>query len=145
MLFDFRSFLLAEDGAISLDWVVLTAVILGTGLAVSGSVTSGIESVSVQSATQLRGQVIRQSFGSDICENGIDGLREREAMRVASGGVDPVNVLDWLSTYGDTMSDGALLSEQERLASANTGTPDWTRDKTLQILMECAIEQRGLT
>ena len=144
MSINFRSFFRCEDGTITFDWVVLTGVILGTGMAITGSVTRGIESASLGTTSQLRGQVIRQSFGANLCSTGIDGLRDREAARIASGGSDPVDIADWMATYGDTLSDMALLSERDRLVAANRGIPNWTRNKTIQSLMECSMTRRGL-
>ena len=36
MSINFRSFFRCEDGTITFDWVVLTGVILGTGMAITG-------------------------------------------------------------------------------------------------------------
>jgi len=40
-----RHFVLSEDGAVTVDWVVLTAAIVGLGIAVIASVNSGSNSV----------------------------------------------------------------------------------------------------
>jgi Flp pilus assembly pilin Flp len=40
-----KRFLRAEDGAVTVDWVVLTAAIVGLGLAVVVVVASGVEEV----------------------------------------------------------------------------------------------------
>jgi len=37
----FAGFLKSEDGAVTVDWVVLTAAIVGLGVAVIGSVSNG--------------------------------------------------------------------------------------------------------
>ena len=42
-VFDFLS---SEDGAVTVDWVVLTAAIVGLGIAVIGSVAGGTTNVS---------------------------------------------------------------------------------------------------
>jgi len=42
MLTTFKSFLGNESGAVTVDWVVLTAAIVGLGLAVITSVRSGV-------------------------------------------------------------------------------------------------------
>jgi Flp pilus assembly pilin Flp len=42
MLNTFKSFLGNESGAVTVDWVVLTAAIVGLGLAVITSVRSGV-------------------------------------------------------------------------------------------------------
>lgn len=42
----FLEFLQSEDGAVTVDWVVLTAAIIGFGLVVVGSIAGGASSVS---------------------------------------------------------------------------------------------------
>ncbi len=41
MLRQIRTFLKSDDGAVTVDWVVLTAAIVGLGLAVIGTVSNG--------------------------------------------------------------------------------------------------------
>lgn len=43
--FDFRSFLAAEDGAVTVDWVVLTAALVGLGLAVMAVISTGLDNL----------------------------------------------------------------------------------------------------
>lgn len=134
-----------ERGAISLDWIVLTGVLVGTGMSVVSTVSSGIETVSVDADTQLRGQIIQQSFGPEnLCSAGIDGLRAREGARLAAGGSDPVNVDTWLSTYAASLSVGAVVQERDRLAGQAAGNAGWSRDHTLQGLLECRMAQLGI-
>lgn len=47
------SFLGSEDGAVTVDWVVLTAAIVGLGLAVVGSVRSGVGSLASDISASL--------------------------------------------------------------------------------------------
>lgn len=42
----FKDFLSAEDGAVTVDWVVLTAALVGLGLAVISVVSGGMENLS---------------------------------------------------------------------------------------------------
>ncbi|PWJ21167.1 pilus assembly protein [Jannaschia seohaensis] len=62
--FDFRSFLAAEDGAVTVDWVVLTAALVGLGLAVMAVISTGLENLSGDIQTQLQGQQINTTFGN---------------------------------------------------------------------------------
>lgn len=41
MLIRFKTFRRDEDGAVTVDWVVLTAAIVGLGIAVIGTIASG--------------------------------------------------------------------------------------------------------
>ena len=43
---NFKKFLVSEDGAVTVDWVVLTAAIIGLGLVVITSVAGGATDVS---------------------------------------------------------------------------------------------------
>jgi Flp pilus assembly pilin Flp len=48
-----KNFAQSESGAVTVDWVVLTAAIVGLGLAVMAVVSTGIESLSNDIATSL--------------------------------------------------------------------------------------------
>ena len=41
-----KNFIAAEDGAVTVDWVVLTAALVGLGLAVISVVSGGMENLS---------------------------------------------------------------------------------------------------
>ena len=45
-----------ESGAVTVDWVVLTAAIVGLGIAVLAAVSDGVENLSGDIDTQLSGQ-----------------------------------------------------------------------------------------
>ncbi len=49
-----KNFLFNETGAVTVDWVVLTAALVGLGLAVIVLVSGGVETASNQIDTQLR-------------------------------------------------------------------------------------------
>ena len=51
-----------EDGAVTVDWVVLTAAIVGLGIAVLTSVTSGTKTLTEKVSGQLSGQTIKTTF-----------------------------------------------------------------------------------
>jgi len=140
------NFIRDERAAISFDWIVLTAVLVATGMAVVRTVSGGIETVSSDNRALLRGQIVQQSFGPDsFCSAGIDGLRAREAKRVSNGGSDPVDVDTWMLTNAEPLNDGALLRERDRLAALTKGDDTvWVRDHTLQGLLECGMAQRGI-
>lgn len=57
-----NAFIRDEDGAVTVDWVVLTAAIVGLGIAVYGVVSGGIQDLSQDIDTQLTGQAISTSF-----------------------------------------------------------------------------------
>ncbi len=58
----FSHFIRSEDGAITVDWVVLTAAIVGLCLAVAVVVSGGVEDLSRDVDTQLTDQGIATTF-----------------------------------------------------------------------------------
>ncbi len=61
----FKSFFSDESGAVTVDWVVLTAALVGLGLAVMAVVSGGVENLSTD---------IGQSLAdTDPLENPFDG------------------------------------------------------------------------
>ena len=50
-----KSFFADESGAVTVDWVVLTAAIVGLGLAVIASVRTGVGSLASDISTSLSG------------------------------------------------------------------------------------------
>lgn len=49
----FKNFRKDEDGAVTVDWVVLTAAIVGLGIVVMNVVGGGIEGLSADIVTEL--------------------------------------------------------------------------------------------
>ena len=54
----FKDFMRDEDGAVTVDWVVLTAAIVGLGIAVLTSVSGGTTSLADKISSNLAGQTI---------------------------------------------------------------------------------------
>ncbi|MFO6465609.1 pilus assembly protein [uncultured Jannaschia sp.] len=53
-----------ESGAVTVDWVVLTAALVGLGLAVMGVVSQGVQDISGDIETQLKTDMIGAGFGA---------------------------------------------------------------------------------
>jgi len=53
-----KNFAHDEDGAVTVDWVVLTAAIVGLGIAVLASVSSGTTGLADKSSANLAAQTI---------------------------------------------------------------------------------------
>ena len=139
-------FLLAEDGTVSTDWVLLTALMLGTAIAVMNTVAEGAHEASNAQASKLRGIAVQRAFAPAGCSDGIAGVQAREDARIAAGGGDPVDVGGWIAASG-ARSDAELLREHESL-SARAGPPSqatsWTRVRTLHGAATCALALRDL-
>ena len=63
-----RLFLADDSGAVTVDWVVLTAGLVGLGLASMAVVSAGVEDLSGDMRTQMETQEISASFGSAASE-----------------------------------------------------------------------------
>lgn len=53
-----NTFVNNEDGAVTVDWVVLTAAVVGLAIAAYGSIQSGSEAMTANTATFLGEQTI---------------------------------------------------------------------------------------
>jgi Flp pilus assembly pilin Flp len=60
----FKKFLSDESGAVTVDWVVLTAALVGLGLAVMSVISTGLEDLSGDIQTQLQADHITDAFGT---------------------------------------------------------------------------------
>ena len=49
-----------ESGAVTVDWVVLTAAVVGLAIAAYGSIQTGADNMTTNTATFLDGQTIGQ-------------------------------------------------------------------------------------
>jgi len=52
----------AEDGAVTVDWVVLTAAVVGLGIAALAAVKGGMKQLTGNINSQLSGQSINTTF-----------------------------------------------------------------------------------
>jgi len=59
-----KNFAKSESGAVTVDWVVLTAAIVGLGLAVMAVISGGLQDVSNDIDAQLRTDMITNAFDS---------------------------------------------------------------------------------
>lgn len=57
-----KSFALSESGAVTVDWVVLTAALVGLGLAVTNTVGAGLSDLSSEIRAQLERDHITTGF-----------------------------------------------------------------------------------
>ena len=59
---DLKNFLNDESGAVTVDWVVLTAAIVGLGIAVLSSVGKGTTTMADNISTYLAGQDVTTTY-----------------------------------------------------------------------------------
>ncbi|SPJ24765.1 Flp family type IVb pilin [Palleronia abyssalis] len=51
-----------EDGAVTVDWVVLTAAVVGLGIAVLSSVRTGTQTATNSISQELAGSTVNKTF-----------------------------------------------------------------------------------
>lgn len=55
-------FIQSEDGAVTVDWVILTAGVVGLALAATMTVIDGTEDLSDDLETQMSSQLVKTTF-----------------------------------------------------------------------------------
>ncbi len=60
-----KNFLLDEDGAVTVDWVVLAAFLIGLALAVVNSIDTATEDIASEIEETLKSDIIVTSFEDD--------------------------------------------------------------------------------
>lgn len=61
----FETFIKGESGAVTVDWVVMTAAVVGLGLAVMSVVSQGVADLAGDIQTALQADMIGCSFNPD--------------------------------------------------------------------------------
>ena len=102
-MFIFKGFQKDESGAVTVDWVVLTAAIVGLGIATYTVVSGGVSDLSSDVDGQLEGQTISTSFGSSTAGGSVDWSGRTTQELIAAGqAVAPGNngaVYGWATTW----------------------------------------------
>ena len=57
-----KTFQTEQDGAVTVDWVVLTAAVVGLGVAALAAIRSGTATLTSQISSQLAAQTISTTF-----------------------------------------------------------------------------------
>ncbi|TFL20044.1 hypothetical protein DR046_01475 [Jannaschia formosa] len=130
----------------SLDWVVLTCVLVATGLAVMGTLRGGIETTTLDVAADLRGQVVRSSFEAELCPGGVPALQAHEDARAASAEEEPLDVAAWMETNLGPLSDETIRTDvlaNLEAGGTETGTA-WTSERVRVAALACEAVLRGL-
>ena len=58
----FNAFARDEDGAVTVDWVVLTAAVVGLGMAVGASIRGGVQDLTEDASNEMTGYTISTTF-----------------------------------------------------------------------------------
>lgn len=111
-------FFASENGAVTVDWTVLTASVVGLGLATIGVVSDGVENLSRDVDGSLRGSSIISSFSNTLMAMDFTGG--------ALGGWINGEVRD----FGGEMGE-ALFIPQSATASLTFDVPDGSSEATM--------------
>ena len=127
-----NTFLRDETGAVTVDWVVLTAALVGLGLAVMGVVASGTEDLTGDIDEQLTdGSIIRTAFtggsvsgASAAC--GAAGVScagmDASALSGMTGTAFDAEVASWAAAGNPTAADAAAANTAANFVQDDTGT-----------------------
>lgn len=133
-------FLHAEDGAVTVDWVVLTAALVGLGLAAMAVVSSGVEDVSGNVASDLTEMEVGITFAS------AEGAAATPFVRNAWDARNP-GIYDSYAPWMAGFTDQQLLDHYNNNAqfaqTTNTGHPYDTYHDEFWIARDEAVT-RGL-
>ena len=118
-MFNFRQFLISESGAITVDWVVLTAAATGMALAATAIVETGIDDLASDLEAQLRTQQVSDafvqfdsSFFNDLYDLGMVTEANAEVFFDIANEMTNAEILDALEQGMMDLNDG-LLSDAE--------------------------------
>jgi len=128
-------FLLSEDGAVTVDWVVLTAAVVGLGLAATAVVASGVGDLSGDINTQLVSKEIASSFG------GVSGPFERNQWDSRAGGEAALEA--WMANFDDPNLLTHMTNQAQYANTGLTGHPYDTYHDEFWVARDEAIS-RGL-
>ena len=137
----FREFIQNENAAVTVDWVVLTAALVGLGLAVMAVVSGGVESLSTDVSDALAEQSVEFTFASavaaaaapaDLATNGVLHYNDEQI----SGYIENLSS----SYYSDNDIQNGYTNAQNSYAS---GRQDYMVD--VLAIHEAAAARRGMT
>ena len=132
-------FLLSEDGAVTVDWVVLTASVVGLALATVGIMSTGLSGSTDQlSATMSRD--IQTGFAAPVVEAEPTPF-ERNQWAARTGGVEGLQT--WIGGFADQQLLDHMNNQAQFADGAQTGHPYDTYHDEFWVARDEAVT-RGL-
>ncbi|MFO6465623.1 hypothetical protein ACK8OR_14610 [Jannaschia sp. KMU-145] len=117
MTFKPQTFLSDDSGAVTVDWVVLTAALVGLGLAVMGVVSTGVQDISGDIDGQLKSDdIIQVAF--------TDGAASFEAAAAALG-LDPSAEISGMTNLTNEQIGTAVASTAGAAAMSQAALDDF--------------------
>jgi hypothetical protein len=119
-MFNLTKFLQSESGAVTVDWVVLTAAAAGLAIAATSVVSGGLESLAADLEEQLRTQQISDSFvqfrSSDfdvLYDAGTLTEEQATASFAIANEMDNAEILSGLEALILKSVDGTITNDEE--------------------------------
>lgn len=134
------SFLKSQSGAVTVDWVVLTAALVGISLAAMGVILPAMELISFDIKAQLDSDIIDTTFGDDP----VPGNQCPEGWRdtlINDYAYDPVDIDDDVLLY-NTMTDPDLIAAMATYT--NTGGFGIVENENQVQIILCEMDARGI-
>ncbi len=150
-----QSFLLSESGAVTVDWVVLTAAMVGLGMAAMAVVSGGVENASGEISTELASLEVGFSFATDAVAamdwSAYAPLSPQHGTSWGNNGLDGQGLTWAQNTYtGWSQLDDTQLQAvyAEHYAFATSNPTGWMETQTRAdyvAISEQIMLERGLT
>jgi len=140
-----------EDDLKSRDWAVLSAVLIGTGLAVLATAPEEVHAGLRPLDPELTGQIVLTMYAAQhtFCDGGLSAVQAQEDLRAATSiarGNTPhaVDVVAWIASHHADQSDNDLVAQYGAHLLETDMKGPWTRNTTLAFAIECEMVRRGL-
>lgn len=126
-----KTFVVSEDAAVSVEWVVLSAGVVGMSIAAADVLRDGIGDLTANLEEQLRSQQISDAF-VQFASSDFDPLLDHELITVAqaetlfeeSNEMTNNEILNALDSYIQSMLDGTITHEELQEAFALASVAD---------------------
>ncbi|GAB5448664.1 hypothetical protein [Gymnodinialimonas sp.] len=148
-----KTFIQSDSGAVTVDWVVLTAALVGLGLATTAVVSGGVSALSSDMDDQLVNQGIITEFAAAVAAMDWASYDYLAAQHGPSWGTDAEG-RGWAEHTYAQWSDPNILSDAELMAQyqthyayATTGSPTSMETQTRAdyiAIQEQIMLERGL-
>ncbi len=156
-----RNFIISESGAITVDWVVLTAASIGMGIAVTASIGGGITILTNVIAADLNGTELPgsnldliENYTFQACPSGIEGAVAYADASFAEGlwpdGTydydysDVQTIINEQQAMTDSQLADALVIWRDQYANQQDLFENSTSNRVEYALHECMAASRGI-
>ena len=139
-----RKFKKDDSGAVTVDWVVMAASVVGIGVASMGVVSEGVNDVSADTSALLESSIISTSFSDGLANiaDWLSGYSPVSALHGPSWGSDPNWVEDTYSNWS-ALSDADLQANYNADYASANGGGDAVRADCIAV-QERILNERGI-